>query len=268
MKRVGLIGDPVAHSISPVFQQAAFDALAIAAHYEAWRTPAAALPERVAGLRAPEMLGANVTVPHKQAVLPLLDQLHPAAARAGAVNTIVNEGGRLIGHNTDITGFLDALRLDGGVEPKGARAVVIGAGGAARAVVIALLDAGVARLRVLNRTPARAAALVAELADGRGEAAALEPDRVASLLAGADLVVNCTTVGMRHSAQEHALPVPVEALPAAAMVVDIVANPLVTPFLAAPPRAGVGRWVACPCWCGRERLHLRFGQGCWHRCRL
>ncbi len=237
-KRVGLIGDPVAHSISPVFQQAAFDALAIAARYEAWPTPAAELAERVAGLRAPDTLGANVTVPHKQAVLPLLDRLHPTAARAGAVNTIVNEGGRLVGHNTDIAGFLDALRLDGGLDPHGARAVLLGAGGAARAVVIALLDAGAARVRVLNRTPARAEALVAELADGRGEAAALEPERATALLSGADLVVNCTTVGMRHSAQEHALPVPAEAIPAGITVVDIVANPLVTPLLAAAAARG------------------------------
>lgn len=237
-KRVGLIGDPVAHSISPVFQQAAFDALAIAARYEAWRTPAAALAGRVAGLRAPDTLGANVTVPHKQAVLPLLDRLDPAAERAGAVNTIVNEGGRLVGYNTDITGFLEALRVDGGSDPRGARAVVLGAGGAARAVVIALLDAGAARVRVLNRSPARAAALVAELADGRGEAAALEPDNAARLLAGADLVVNCTTVGMRHTAQEHELPVPAAAIPVGALVVDIVANPPVTALLAAAAERG------------------------------
>ncbi len=237
-RRVGLIGDPVAHSISPIFQQAAFDALAIAARYEAWHTPAAALAERVAALRAPDALGANVTVPHKQAVLPLVDRLHPTAQRAGAVNTIVNEGGRLVGHNTDISGFLDALRLDGGVDPRGARAVVIGAGGAARAVVIALLDAGITRVRVVNRSLERAVALVASLADGRGDAAALEPRRARALLAGADLVVNCTTVGMRHGAHEHELPVPAEALPDDAMVVDIVANPLVTPFLAAAMARG------------------------------
>ncbi len=237
-KRVGLIGDPVVHSISPVFQQAAFDALALAARYEAWHTPAAVLAERIAGLRAPDILGANVTVPHKQAVLPLLDRLHPLAARTGAVNTIVNEGGRLVGYNTDITGFLEALRLDGGIDPQGTRAVVLGAGGAARAVVLALLDAGASRVRVLNRTAARAAALVAELADGRGDSAALEPDQAARLLAGADLVVNCTTVGMRHSAQERDLPVPADAIPAGTMVVDIVANPPVTAFLAAAAERG------------------------------
>jgi shikimate dehydrogenase len=238
IKRVGLIGDPVAHSISPVFQQAAFDALAIAARYEAWHTPAAALAERVAALRAPDALGANVTVPHKQAVLPLVDRLHPTAQRAGAVNTIVNAGGRLVGHNTDISGFLEALRLDGGVDPRNARAVVIGAGGAARAVVIALLDAGIAHVRVVNRTLERAAALVAALANGRADAAPLEPRRARALLAGADLVVNCTTVGMRHGVHEHELPVPAEAIPDGAMVVDIVANPLETPLLRAAAARG------------------------------
>src|SRR5437870_4867014 len=123
----GLIGDPVAHSVSPAFQQAAFDALGIDARYEAWRTPAEALRERVAGLRARQMLGANVTVPHKRAVMALLDEIDPAARRTGAANTIVNRGGRLHGFNTDIAGFVDALREDGGLDPRGRRVAVLGA---------------------------------------------------------------------------------------------------------------------------------------------
>jgi shikimate dehydrogenase len=237
----GLIGDPVAHSVSPAFQQAAFDALGIAARYEAWQTPAAALPARVAALRAPGVLGANVTVPHKQAVMPLLDDLDPAARRAGAVNTIVNRDGRLIGFNTDIAGFITALREDGGLDPAGMTAAVLGAGGAGRAVVVALLDAGAARILVLNRTVDRAEALVRDLTDGSGRlAAGALPSRAdhAAPLRAAGLLVHCTSIGMRHSRDEGALPIPAEAIPPDAFVADIVANPLVTPLLRAARERG------------------------------
>src|SRR5690349_9580388 len=93
----GLIGDPVGHSISPVFQQAGFDALGINARYEAWLTPAPELESRITMLRQPGVLGANVTVPHKQAVIPYLDEVDPVARATGAVNTIVNQSGRLVG---------------------------------------------------------------------------------------------------------------------------------------------------------------------------
>ncbi len=237
----GLIGDPVAHSVSPAFQQAAFDALGIAARYEAWQTPAAALPARVAALRAPGVLGANVTVPHKQAVMPLLDDLDPAARRAGAVNTIVSRDGRLIGFNTDIAGFITALREDGGLDPAGMTAAVLGAGGAGRAVVVALLDAGAARILVLNRTVDRAEALVRDLTDGSGRlAAGALPSRAdqAAPLRAAGLLVHCTSIGMRHSRDEGALPIPAEAIPPDAFVADIVANPLVTPLLRAARERG------------------------------
>ena len=125
--------------------------------------PPAALREAVSSLREKNILGANVTVPHKQAVVPLLDALSDAAAAIGAVNTVVKDSvgnsGRLIGHNTDAAGFLRAL-LEADFEPRGKRVVVLGAGGAARAVVYALLTAGVAELDVYNRTPERAQALV------------------------------------------------------------------------------------------------------------
>ena len=240
-RTVGLIGDPVAHSVSPAFQQAAFDALGIAARYEAWRIPAAELPERVVSLRDAAVLGANVTVPHKRAVMPLLDEIDPAARRTGAVNTVVNHAGRLIGFNTDVTGFITALRAEGGLEPAGLRVAVLGAGGAARAVVWGLLETRTAHVLVLNRTVARAAELAAEPAGGPGRIAVGplpdDPAAAARLLAGYDLLVNCTSIGMRHSVAETALPVPLEAIPPGAFVADIVANPLETPLL----RAAAGR---------------------------
>src|SRR5262249_39247893 len=138
--RVGIIGDPVAHSFSPRFQQAAFDALHIAARYELWHTPADRLVEGVQSLREEDCLGANVTIPHKQAVLPLLDKVDTLAARIGAVNTIVHRDGCLYGYNTDAPGLMRALhehgvgglRGDGQVSLKGYTAILLGAGGAAR----------------------------------------------------------------------------------------------------------------------------------------
>ena len=114
---VGIIGSPVAHSLSPVFQSAAFAACGLDVRYELWDTPDEALPDRVAGLRAPTVLGANVTIPHKESILPFLDELGGQSARVGAVNTIVNRDGRLFGFNTDGHGFVSALRNDANFEP-------------------------------------------------------------------------------------------------------------------------------------------------------
>jgi shikimate dehydrogenase len=187
----------------------------------------------VAWLRTVQALGANVTVPHKRAVMPLLDEVGEAARRTGAVNTIVVRDGRLAGYNTDIEGFVSALREDGGLEPKGLRVAVLGAGGAARAVVWGLLGVGAAEVLVLNRTVARAQELAADLGAGRVHAIPLpaEPERCATLLADRDLLVHCTAIGMRHSATEGQSPLPAAAIPPGCFVVDIVANPLETPLL-------------------------------------
>ena len=139
MKYVGVIGHPLKRSLSPAFQQAAFDHLGLDVRYEAWPTPPERLAETVAGLRGPDRLGANVTIPHKEAVVPLLDDVDELSRRVGAVNTIVNRDGRLFGHNTDVAGFLRVLREDGGLDPAGARVLVAGAGGAARAVARPLI---------------------------------------------------------------------------------------------------------------------------------
>src|SRR5436305_5982381 len=156
--RVGLIGEPVAHSFSPRFQQPAFDVLGIPARYELWRTPAEQLLARVRSLCDRRCLGANVTIPHKEAVLPLLDKVDPLAERIGAVNTIVHCDDYLCGYNTDAPGLLRALqehgvgemRQDGTVSLKGRTAVLLGAGGAARGAAFALAGAGVTRLIILN----------------------------------------------------------------------------------------------------------------------
>ena len=162
-KTVGLIGNKLKHSISPQFQQAAFDYLGLDISYEVWETAKDELPGVVEGIRDASKLGANVTIPYKEAMLPLLNDVDSDARRIGAVNTIVNRGGKLTGYNTDRSGFLRALREDGGFSPRNKRAVLLGAGGVARAVGFALVDAGVKSLVILNRTQARGEALAWDL---------------------------------------------------------------------------------------------------------
>ncbi|MDO8611199.1 MAG: shikimate dehydrogenase [Dehalococcoidia bacterium] len=238
----GVIGYPAKQSLSAVFQQAAFDHLGLDLRYEVWPTPEERLAEVVQGLRAPDRLGANVTIPHKEAVLPLMDKTDELARRVGAVNTIVNREGRLHGHNTDVGGFLRALREDGGFDPAGARVLVAGAGGAARAVVIALIDAGAAAVTVINRTFPRAGRLVQELQPHAAETElhAL-PDVHASWAASVlscRLLINCTSVGMAGTQEEKGSPVPIDLIPAGALIFDLIYRPIQTPLMAAARKRG------------------------------
>ena len=237
---LGIIGFPVRHSISPLFQQAALDYLGIDATYEAWEVAPEALGPLVQGLRRPQVLGINVTVPHKEAVVSYLDDLDDWASQAGSVNTVVNRGGRLSGHNTDGHGFLRALQGEAGFDPAGRRVLVIGAGGAARGVALALVRSGVGQLTIANRTPSRAQVLV-ENAQSRGisaRAIPLEGEPLARAAGQAELIVNCTSMGMAHGPDEPGTPLPWEAIAPTALVYDLVYNPLETPLLRAAARAG------------------------------
>ena len=239
---LGVIGHPGKTSLSPSFQQAALDALRLDVRYEAWPTAEEELADRIAGLREADRLGANVTIPHKEAVVPLLDEVDELASRVGAVNTIVNRDGRLSGHNTDVGGFLRALREDGGFEPAGARVVVAGAGGAARAVAVALIDSGAASVTVINRTLARAGRLVDELRPAGGATELHALPGVAVSWTGAArscrLLINCTSVGMAGTPEEKESPVPTEAIPSDALVFDLIYQPAETPLMAAARRRG------------------------------
>lgn len=250
IKRVGIIGYPIKHSLSPVFQQAAFDFHGIPARYEAWETLPEGVAAAVARLRHPSYLGMNVTVPHKQAVMPLLDEIDPLARRIGAVNTIVNRGGRLIGYNTDAAGFLRAVQREAGYSVAGRRALLVGAGGAARAVVFSLLEAGVASLAIANRRPERAADLVADLRGETGRsvvhALAMGEDELAAVVAAVDLLVNATPLGMRHTAHEQAMPLPGHLLRPGLLVCDLVYNPPQTPLLRAAAAAGAATLEGLP----------------------
>jgi len=234
--RVGLIGDPVEHSLSPAFQQAAFDALGIDALYALWPTSAVDLPARVTSLREPDVLGANVTLPHKQAAFALVDDVTERAAAAHAVNTIASRDGRLHGDNTDIPGFLAPLD-ERGLRLHSLHAVVLGAGGAAHAVVVALLLAGCGGITVANRHPARAEALAAELGAPPSLRTAALDATLAGALQSAGLLVNATAAGW----QGDALPLDsalLRALPPTALVYDLIYRE--TPLLRAAVGLGLG----------------------------
>ena len=230
-KLIALIGDPVAHSVSPAMHNAAFRALGLNYAYLAFRVQAAILGDAVSGLRGMGLRGANVTIPHKEVVLPHLDEIDEKARRIGAVNTIVNDAGRLIGYNTDAPGFLAALKT-GGYEPKGERAVVLGAGGAARAVVFALQDAG-ASVAIVNRTLASAQTLAAET-----DAVAFQITKTGfqAALAGASLVVNATSVGMNPN--DLSTPLPFHLMRPGLTIFDTIYHPRQTRLLKEAAAAG------------------------------
>lgn len=239
-KRIHLLGHPVSHSVSPAFQQAALDECSIDAAYTALDVPPAELPAAADSLRDQDVLGANVTVPHKEAVFALLDSVSEEARLIGAVNTIHNRDGALEGHNTDARGFLSALREEAGFEPRGRTAIILGAGGSARAVAIALAGEGATSVVIANRTVERAEALV-ELVRSLGvpaQAIALDPASIREAVQ-CDLVVNCTSLGMTGGPGPAESPITSELIPPDALVCDLVYNPRETPLLRGAATAGV-----------------------------
>ncbi len=245
-RRAGVIGWPLGHSISPRFQQPAFDALGLPVTYGALPVAPADLEGFITGLReavdgAPPWLGVNVTIPHKEAVSHLVDDVTDEARLIGAVNTVICEGRRLIGHNTDAHGFMQGLR-DVGVDPTRMPALVIGAGGAARAVAVALLRAGVVELAIANRSPERAESLCWQLQaafpSARLKPLPLDAGVLRVRLLPAVLLVNTTVLGMAMGAAPGESPVPDDAIGDRHVVYDLVYNPARTPLLHAAAAAG------------------------------
>ena len=239
-KRLGIIGYPIDHSISPIFQQAALDYIGIDAIYEKWEVTPEKVGDFVNQLRAPDSLGINVTLPYKRAVIPFLDEVDEWATSAGAVNTIVNQDGHLSGHNTDGPGFLQALLNETGYDPKGTSALILGAGGAARGILLALVRGGVESIVIANRTLERAGEL-SRLSYDNGvasEAISISGDALNEAANSADLIVNCTSLGMSHGPDELGSPMSAAQIPATAIVNDLVYTPMLTPMLKEAAKAG------------------------------
>ena len=242
-RQLGIIGYPIGHSMSPVMFGAAFKESGLDATYEAWEVAPEKLGEFIAKVRASEgeILGFNATVPHKEAVIQAVDEASPEAKRAGAVNTVVNDGGRLIGHNTDGAGFVRALREEAGFLPSGSRALILGAGGAARGVVMALAEEDVAEFVIANRTPKRAELLSEDLKrcfGGDVKAISMQSEALKQAAASSTLIVQCTTMGMLHGPAVDASPLPSSHIPAGALVYDLVYNPPETPLMREAAAAG------------------------------
>ncbi len=237
-KLVGLIGWPVEHSLSPTMHNSAFAVLGLNWCYVPLPVPPERLGEAIAGLRALGFVGANVTVPHKQAVMSYLDEVTSGAQAIGAVNAIVVREGRTIGYNTDWQGFLTALS-EGSFDPQGKRAVVMGAGGAARAVVYALAHAG-AQVTVLNRTLSRAQALVQDfspLFPSSFRSLSFTSQTLEEWTAEAHLLVHATPVGMWPEVDQSIWPEDL-AFPGHLVVFDLIYNPRQTKLLRQAKAAG------------------------------
>ena len=221
-KRVVLIGHPVAHSLSGAMQQAAFDDQGIDAAYELWDRAPIALADAITEIRGDDFLGANVTIPHKERVVPLVDRLTEEAQATGAVHTITREAKRLVGHNTDVPGFKVALDKLVGRQKMPRTAIVLGAGGGSRAVVYGLIREGFQRIVVFNRHLHRAEALVKHF--GRS-AAHMElrampwhESIIESELAKSKLLVNATSIGLTSDVS----PIGAEILLPELLVLDLI----------------------------------------------
>ncbi|AEQ53320.1 shikimate dehydrogenase [Pelagibacterium halotolerans] len=227
MKKAFVIGHPIAHSRSPLIHRTWIAEHGLDASYEAIDVAPADLAAFIGRLREGEFAGGNVTIPHKEEVMGLVDALDPLAKRIGAVNTLVAQKGKILGTNTDYEGFLANLDAQApGWDAALESAVVIGAGGAARAILAGLTDRGVPRIDLVNRTLGRAQALAAEF----GPTIAPGPlSRMTARFQGAGLVVNTSSVGMKGTAFTD---LDLSGLAPGAVVADIVYTPLITPLLA------------------------------------
>lgn len=242
VKRVGVIGDPVAHSLSPVFQQAAFDAAGISARYERWHTTSADLPARIHGLRDGDAFGANITVPHKVAVAPLMDELSDQSRRIGAVNTVINDHGRLRGDNTDVYGFQRSLMTARPAVERD-RVLILGAGGASRAVVAAIADIGVAGVTIANRTPERGEELLRALGIEGAAVIPLTDWDLMQAIRDHSVIVNATSIGWNDD-QTVLAPALLEAVDPQGLIVDLTYRD--TPLLVGARQLGMATLDGLP----------------------
>jgi shikimate dehydrogenase len=234
---VGVMGDPIEHSISPAMHNGAFKSMELDYVYVPFNVIKRDLSKAVHAIRALNIRGVNVTIPHKVEIIPLLDHMDPLAKEIGAVNVVVSDDGVLTGYNTDAEGFLHVL-LEQGVEPEGKTVVILGAGGAARAIAFILAGRG-ANLIMLNRTAANAAKCAADVSASTGqtvEVLALDAKNLADAMERGHILVNTTSVGMFPEKDDTL--VTSNLIRPHFIVADIVYNPYRTRLLAEAERAG------------------------------
>ncbi|SRR5690554_719696 len=260
----GIFGYPVGHSLSPLLQNEAFKALGINGVYLPFEVKPGALEGAAHALRCLGMAGVNITIPHKEAIIPFLDAVEGDAALTGTVNTVLHRDGKLIGYSTDGEGFLLSLRREAGIEPRGKNIVLLGAGGAARAVAFRLAQEGAGSLYLVNRSKERAEALREDLQARLGFTAAccgFSDPELHEAAANADLVINATSLGMYPAAGE-APPFPLERCPTGCLICDLVYRPRETLWLkkarerGLPVLGGLGMLIyqgmlSCQIWTGR-----------------
>ncbi len=226
-KVTGLFGYPVEHSFSPAMHNAAFSQLGLDYVYVPFSVEPEQLPKAVAGIRGMNLTGVNVTIPHKTAVMELLDELTPEARLIGAVNTIVNREGRLTGYNTDAPGFVAALRKEGGVDPAGKRVIITGAGGAARAVAIQLALEGAERITFSSPVPQEITPLKKTITSAAATSvteAAWDETAISLAAAESDLIINATPLGMHPNINDMP-PLRLSEIPEGVLVCDLIYNP-------------------------------------------
>lgn len=239
-KVIGIFGYPVEHSFSPVMQNRAFDALKLDYCYVPFPVAPGEVEKAVTAVRALGMRGVNVTIPHKETVIPYLDVLSIDAEIIGAVNTIVNYDGRLTGFNTDGLGFLEAMRVETGQTPNDKKVTLIGAGGAARAVAVQMALAGAKEIRIINRNLARANQIKAVLDAKTGCITSTMPfncQEFSDTIRDTDILINSTPVGMYPNIDAPPVVEP-ELLRSSMLVCDLVYNPLETGLLKAARTKG------------------------------
>lgn len=243
-KQLGVIGYPLSHTLSPVFQQAALDYHAIPVTYSAWPTPPERLLQTVERLRGEDYMGFNITIPHKEQLLDLVDDVNDMARNVGAVNTVVNRSGVLTGHNSDTYGFVRSLKEKADFDPRGKSVLLLGAGGAARAAAYALAGEGVERLTIANRTVARAESLAKDVREILRKISVVSLEHVTG---DADLIVNSTSVGMASGDGAGRNPMGATPISRHALAYDMVYTPAETPFLRSAQEAGAcvlgGLWM-------------------------
>lgn len=225
---LGVMGDPIAQSKSPLMHGAALKALGIPGAYVPLHIVPDQLGEAVRAIRTLGFRGVNVTIPHKVAVMEYLDKLDESAVAVGAVNTIVNDNGILTGFNTDGIGYVRSLKAEAAPDLSSARILVIGAGGAARGIVTALLQENPSTVLIANRTADKAKEL-AEACRGKGKAEGIGMNEIGGHIGGMDIVINTTSVGMYPHPND--TPIDPELLPAGIIVSDLIYNPLRTRLL-------------------------------------